>query len=190
MLTTVTQASRRAAKQQLLADSRPGTRCRRCWPGRSPPAMRSRSIGFASASRPIPEPRWRMDAMGNPLKLRGEVGDWLVMFCQERPHTPSHVVQAALQERFGLRVSISQLNRFRAAHGISSRRRGKKRAAVPTEASSPEPVWQEEAGSLLLLAAATRPGWSRHSTPRCLLPVPPARPAWRTPPAQVANAYG
>jgi hypothetical protein len=35
---------------------------------------------------------------------------------------------------------------------------GKKQAAAPTEVSSPEPVWQEEAGSLLLLAAAHETG--------------------------------
>lgn len=35
---------------------------------------------------------------------------------------------------------------------------GKKQAAVPTEASSPEPTWQEGAGNLLLLAAAHETG--------------------------------
>lgn len=63
---------------------------------------------------------------GHPIKLRGEVRDWLVAFCQETPHAPSHVVQASLQERFGLLIGVSQLNRFRAAHGLSSRRRGEK----------------------------------------------------------------
>jgi hypothetical protein len=59
------------------------------------------------------------------------VRDWLLAFCQEAPHTPSQVVQAALQARFGVLVSSSQLNRFRAAHGISSRRRGEKVGSGP-----------------------------------------------------------
>lgn len=63
---------------------------------------------------------------GHPIKLRGEVRQWLVAFCQETPDTPSHIVQAALLERFDLLVSISQLNRVRAALGLSSRAQGKK----------------------------------------------------------------
>jgi transposase len=64
---------------------------------------------------------------GHPNKLRGEARQWVLDFCRDVPQTASHVVQAALQERFGLLVSISQLNRCRAAHGISSRRQGKNR---------------------------------------------------------------
>ncbi len=60
----------------------------------------------------------------------------------------------ALLERFGLLVSISQRNPFRAAHSISSRRR-EKNGAAPSEAPAPEPVWQEGAGFLLLAAASS-----------------------------------
>jgi hypothetical protein len=79
-------------------------------------------------------------------------------FCRNAPHTASHVVQWALHERFGLLISISQPNRFRAAHGISSQRREKKQGPALTEEPPPEPAWQEGALSLLLLAAAHETG--------------------------------
>jgi len=59
-----------------------------------------------------------MDILPNSvLKSR----EFLETMCREAPHTPSHVVQAALQERFGLLVSIGHLNRVRAELGVGSR---------------------------------------------------------------------
>lgn len=126
MLTTVTPAQRRAAKRQLLADLQDGhsvqeVQTRAVIPWHQATIYRLRQRLQADLVTALDDGRH-----GHPIKLRGEMRQWLVAFCQETPHTPSHVVQAALQERFGLLVSISQLNRFRAAHGISSRRRGKK----------------------------------------------------------------
>jgi hypothetical protein len=51
--------------------------------------------------------------------------------CRQAPSTPSSTLQVKLQERFDLRVSSSQINRVRAALGISNRpqnlEQGKKR---------------------------------------------------------------
>jgi transposase len=55
---------------------------------------------------------------GHPSKLRAPVRAWLEGFCRGRPPPPSHVVQAALRERFGLRVSVGHLNAVRAALGL------------------------------------------------------------------------
>jgi transposase len=126
MPTMVTPAQRRAAKQHLLADLQEGcsvqeTQARAIIPCHPATIYRLRQRLQADPATALDDGRH-----GHPIKLRGEVRDWLVAFCQEAPHTPSHLVQVALHERFGLLVSISQLNRFRAAHGISSRMRGKK----------------------------------------------------------------
>jgi transposase len=158
MQTTVTFAQRRAAKQPLLADLQEGfsvqeTQARALIPCHQATIYRLRQRLQADPATALDDGRH-----GHPLKLRGVVRDWLVAFCQEAPHTPSHLIQVALYERFGLLISISQLNRFRAAHSISSRTRGKKWAAAPTEATSPEPTWQGGAGGLLLLAAANETG--------------------------------
>ncbi len=58
---------------------------------------------------------------GHPAKFREPVKAWLLAYCRDHPGTPSRVVQAALQERFSLTVSISQINRVRAALGVSHR---------------------------------------------------------------------
>jgi transposase len=58
---------------------------------------------------------------GHPSKLRAPVRAWLEGYCRGRPGRPappSHAVQAALRERFGLRVSVGHLNAVRAALGL------------------------------------------------------------------------
>jgi transposase len=60
---------------------------------------------------------------GHPSKLRGEARTFLEASCREAPSTPSPTFQAALRERFGLQVSVSQINRLRAALGVSNHSR-------------------------------------------------------------------
>ncbi len=56
---------------------------------------------------------------GHPTKLRGEVLTWMLEYCHHHRSASSADVQRCLSEQFGLSVSISQLNRVRAAHGLS-----------------------------------------------------------------------
>ena len=58
---------------------------------------------------------------GHPIKLRGEVRTFLIELCQATPSVSSPVVQHAIEERFGLAISVSQLNRVRADLGLSRR---------------------------------------------------------------------
>jgi transposase len=57
---------------------------------------------------------------GHPSKLRGEARTFLADYCRQAPCTPSFVIQTLLQERFDVSVSISQINRVRAALGVSN----------------------------------------------------------------------
>jgi transposase len=57
---------------------------------------------------------------GHPIKLRGAARTFLEEQCREAPHTPSSTIQVELRERFDLSVSISQINRVRAALRISN----------------------------------------------------------------------
>jgi len=57
---------------------------------------------------------------GHPSKLRGEVRTFPEETCRQAPHTPSHKIQKQLAERFALPISVSQINRVRAALGISN----------------------------------------------------------------------
>src|SRR5437899_630933 len=61
---------------------------------------------------------------GHPAKVRAPVQAWLVEQYQTASETPSRVVQAAVREHFGLEVSISQLNRVRAALSVGRPRPG------------------------------------------------------------------
>ena len=60
---------------------------------------------------------------GHPSKLRGEARAFLETTCREAPRTPSPTLRAALRERFNLQVSVSQINRVRAALGVSNHSR-------------------------------------------------------------------
>jgi transposase len=63
---------------------------------------------------------------GHPTKLREDILTWVLDYCQSHPPASSAEVQRLLAERFALSVSVSQLNRVRAAHGLS-------RQSVPRE---------------------------------------------------------
>ena len=57
---------------------------------------------------------------GHPSKLGDPLRQWLRDPCTQAPTTPSHVLQTAIRERFGISVSVRQINRVRAALGVSS----------------------------------------------------------------------
>lgn len=57
---------------------------------------------------------------GHPSKLRGEARAFPEVACREAPCTPSSTLQVALRESFDLRVSVSQINRVRAALRVST----------------------------------------------------------------------
>ncbi len=61
---------------------------------------------------------------GHPYKLTPSVCEWMAEYCGGTPGVPSRVVQAEIEERFGLTASVSQINRVRAALGVSRRSRG------------------------------------------------------------------
>jgi transposase len=63
---------------------------------------------------------------GHPSKLRGTARAFLAERCQQAPRTPSSTIQVELRERFGLSVSISQINRVRATLGLSNYPMGRK----------------------------------------------------------------
>ena len=56
---------------------------------------------------------------GHPVKLCGEVLTFVLDYCQSHAPTASREVQRLVAEQFGITVSVSQLNRVRAAHGLS-----------------------------------------------------------------------
>ena len=55
---------------------------------------------------------------GHPSKLRDPIRQWLVETCTAAPTTSSPALQTAIHDRFGLTVSVRQINRVRAALGV------------------------------------------------------------------------
>jgi len=120
----MTPDERRDAKARLVAGMRHG----RPWDAAAREA--GLSVSRATAYRLCQQARTtggaalRDGRSGHASKLRGAVCDWLAAYCRGAPRTPSRVVQAALTARFGLTVSVSQINRVRVVLGLSSRPRG------------------------------------------------------------------
>jgi len=57
---------------------------------------------------------------GHPIKLRGEIRQWLEQTCRQAPSPPSHEIQTQLAQQFSLQISVSQINRARASLGVSN----------------------------------------------------------------------
>ena len=115
------EEQRRVAKGQLTALMQAGH------PWHEAAAMAGVQIGRSAAYQLLRNVRLRGEAAlqdgrhGHPAKLRPPVREFLETTCREAPDTPSHVLQAALQEQFAILVSIGHLNRVRAELGLSSR---------------------------------------------------------------------
>lgn len=71
------------------------------------------------------------DRHGHPYKLTGPLRAWMIEWCTKDPQVPSSRVQSELKSRFGVMVSVSQINRVRAETGVSHQWRG--RAQMPGE---------------------------------------------------------
>ena len=71
------------------------------------------------------------DRHGHPYKLTEPLRAWMIEWCTKDPQVPSSRVQSELQSRFGVTVSVSQINRGRAEAGVSHQWRG--RAQTPGE---------------------------------------------------------
>jgi transposase len=122
---------RRAAKAQLVTGMQEGHSWQTAAAQAELQISQSSAYRLWLAVRQHGETALSDERHGHPIKLRGEARIFLEDSCREAPSTPSSAIQAALRERFDLSVSISQINRVRAALGISNRsqsqHQGKKR---------------------------------------------------------------
>jgi transposase len=128
MATTITREQRQAAKRHIIAQIKQGISVQQARATIDIPMHRATVYQLLKRVGTEGETAFSDGRHGHPIKLRGEVRIFLIEFCRASPHTPSPQVQTVLQERFGLTISVSQINRVRAAFGLSSRciRREKK----------------------------------------------------------------
>jgi len=65
------------------------------------------------------------DRHGHAYKMTEPLRAWLIEWCTRDPQLPSSRVQSELKSRFGVTVSVSQINRVRAEAGVSHQWRGR-----------------------------------------------------------------
>jgi len=122
---------RRVAKTQLVAGMQKGQSWQIAAAQAGVQTSRSNAYRLWLAVRQRGETVLSDGRHGHPIKLRGEARTFLEDSCRKTPQIPSSTVQTALRERLNLSVSISQINRVRAALGVSNSQQnqaqGKKR---------------------------------------------------------------
>lgn len=118
---TMEDEQRQVAKEHMIALMQAGHSWREAATRAGIQTSRSAAYRLLQNVRTRGEAALQDGRHGHPTKLREVVRQWLERTCREAPHTPSHGVQAALQERFGILVSIGHLNRVRAKLGVGSR---------------------------------------------------------------------
>jgi len=112
---------RRAAKARVIASMRSGQPWDEAARNAGLRMGRATAYRLCRRARDAGDVALRDGRGGQATKVRGAVRQWLEEFCRGAPRTPSHRVQVALRDRFGLTVSVSQINRVRATLGLSSR---------------------------------------------------------------------
>jgi transposase len=111
---------RQVAREQLVTAMLEGRPFQEVNTGSSLPVKRAMAYRLLRAVRIKGKIALQDGRHGHPIKLRGEARAFLEASCREAPCTPSPTLQVTLQERFGLQVSVSQINRVRAALGVSN----------------------------------------------------------------------
>ena len=119
MLTTVTPQQRQAAKRELVRQIEQGASVREARVSSAILMHRTTVYRLLKRTQNEGERALTDGRHGHPVKLRGEVLAFVIEHCQTNPCISSPTVQRALQERFALAVSVSQLNRVRASLGLS-----------------------------------------------------------------------
>jgi transposase len=121
MQPAVSPQQRQAAKRQMLEQIEQGASVQQARSQSGIPMHRATVYRLLQRVRAQGETGYTDGRHGHPIKLRGEVRTFLIELCQATPSVSSPVVQHAIEERFGLAISVSQLNRVRASLGLSRR---------------------------------------------------------------------
>jgi transposase len=132
MPSRVTPEQRQASKRQIMGLIEQGVSVRQAKDQGEVPMHRATVYRLMDRVRTEGEAGYCDGRCGHPVKLRGEVRTFLIESCQATPSLSSGRLKVLIQERFGLGLSVSQLNRVRASLGLTYR-------PVPAEKKSPHP---------------------------------------------------
>ncbi len=118
------------AKRQMLLFMQAGMSWQEAAKRTGVQTSRSTAYRWLAAFRLRGDDALRDGRHGHPAKVREPVPKWLEERCRSHPGIASSQLQAELEECFGLTISITHLNRVRAASGLNRQaaRREKKRS--------------------------------------------------------------
>ena len=119
---------RQAAKKQMMTLMQEGRPWREAARLSGIQASRSTAYRWFQQFRVQGEVALHDGRHGHLVKMHEPIREWLAVRCREEPGLPSSSLQKELNTHFGVLVSITHLNRIRAAHGLERQRarRGKK----------------------------------------------------------------
>ena len=119
MQATVTPQQRQAAKREIVSQMKQGASTHEALVRSSVPMHRTTVYRLLKRVQREEESGFADRRHGYPVKVRGEVLTCLIEHCQAHPCVSSATVQCLLQGRFGVSISVSQLNRVRARLGLT-----------------------------------------------------------------------
>lgn len=131
MQPTVAPEQRQAAKRQMIEQIEQGASVQQARSQSEVHMHRATVYRLLKRVRAEGETAYTDGRHGHPIKLRGEVRAFLIERCQATPSVSSPVVQQAIQERFSLSISVSQLNRIRAGLGLGRRCLPREKKVLP-----------------------------------------------------------
>jgi transposase len=130
MQATVTPQQRQAARRELLRQIEQGVSVREARVSSTVSMHRTPVYRLLKRVQSEGERALTDGRHGHPIKLHGAILALVHKHCQANPCVSSSAVHRLLQERFGVSVSVSQLNRVRAARGLT-------RTPAPREKKAP-----------------------------------------------------
>jgi transposase len=113
-----TREQRRTAKAQLVAAMNQGQSWQKAVASVDLPISRATAYRWQRRLHLEGETALDDQRHGHVYKLREPLRRWLVTYCQQAPHTPSHQLQKVLRDQFNVDLSIGYLNEVRAACGV------------------------------------------------------------------------
>ncbi len=129
MQAALTPQQRREAKQEILEQIKQGMSVEQARSASRVPIHRATIYRLLKRAQNNEEGSVLDGRHGHAIKLRGEVLTFLTEHCLVSPDVSSLVLQGAIQKRFSLPVSISQLNRVRASLGLTRKSRTREKKA-------------------------------------------------------------
>ena len=122
MAPIVSPEQRQNAKRQMIGLIEQGTSVQQARSQGSVPMHRTTIYRLLKRVQAEGENAYIDGRHGHSVKVRGEVRTFLIECCQATPSPSSSQLQQAIEQRFGLHLSVSQLNRVRASLGLTYHR--------------------------------------------------------------------